>query len=41
MAEDLMYNMMTMYQRTDAFFCGIGEDSWESLGQKEDQTSQS
>ena len=21
--------------------CGVGEDSWESLGQQEDQTSQS
>ena len=27
--------------RIDAFNCGAGEDSWESLGQQEDQTSQS
>ena len=29
------------YQRIDAFECGVREDSWESLGQQEDQTSQS
>ena len=27
--------------RIDAFECGAGEDSWESLGQQGDQTSQS
>ena len=26
--------------RIDAFECGAGEDSWESLGQQGDQTSQ-
>ena len=26
--------------RIDAFDCGAGEDSWESLGQQGDQTSQ-
>ena len=29
------------YQRTDAFERGAGEDFWKSLGQQEDQTSQS
>ena len=30
------------HQRTDAFLnCNVGEDSWESLGLQEDQTSQS
>ena len=29
------------HQRTDALNCGAGEDSWESLGQQGDQTSQS
>ena len=24
-----------------AFNCGVGEDTWESLGQQEDQTNQS
>ena len=29
-------------KKVDAFeLCGIGEDSWESLGQQEDQTNQS
>ena len=28
-------------QRIDALSCGIGEDSWESLGLQGDQTSQS
>ena len=27
--------------RIDAFECGVGEDSWESLGLQEDPTSQS
>ena len=27
--------------RIDAFTCGAGEDSWESFGQQQDQTSQS
>ena len=27
--------------RNDALNCGVGEDSWESLGQRRDQTSQS
>ena len=29
------------YQRIDALDCGAGEDSWESLGQQGDETSQS
>ena len=29
------------HQRIDALNCGVGEDSWESLGQQGDQTSQS
>ena len=29
------------WQRINAFDCGAGEDSWESLGQHGDQTSQS
>ena len=28
------------HQRIDAFDSGAGEDSWESLGQQRDQTSQ-
>ena len=28
-------------QRVDAFDCGVGEDSWESLGQQGDSTSPS
>ena len=28
-------------QRTDALNCGVGEDSWESLGLQRDQTNQS
>ena len=30
----------TEHQRIDAFDCGAGEDSWESLGLQGDQTSQ-
>ena len=29
------------HQRTDALNCGVGEDSWESLGLQGDSTSQS
>ena len=29
------------HQRIDAFSCGSGEDSWESLGQQGDRTNQS
>ena len=29
------------HQRTDAFNCGVGEDSWESLGLQGDPTSPS
>ena len=29
------------HQRIDALNCGVGEDCWESLGLKGDQTSQS
>ena len=28
-------------QRIDVLSCGVGEDSWESLGQQVEQTSQS
>ena len=28
-------------QRIDALNCGVGEDSWESLGLQDDKTSQS
>ena len=29
------------HQRIDAFECGVGEDSWESLGLQTDPTSPS
>ena len=29
------------HQRIDALNCGVGEDSWESLGLQDDKTSQS
>ena len=31
----------TEHRRIDALNCGVGEDSWESLGLQEDPTSQS
>ena len=31
----------TEHERIDALNCGVGEDSWESPGLQEDQTSQS
>ena len=41
MYEYLSWTIKAEYWRIDAFKLVLGEDSWESLGQQGDQTSQS